>query len=128
MKKPVVSIISVSADCQINSMKLLNTSVRTSNEGQRLSGKKLLVELNILYRIKYISDPKEKYLYILKENFTKIMYIVLPSSINGFKIEDLVRQNKIKVTPYIEDLYVDQRNNNYIYIRNLILLNAMYKR
>ncbi len=127
LSKPIENIISASVDCNINSVKLINTQVRTSNEGQKLTGKKLLVEINILYRIKYLSDSKEKYLYILKERSTKVMYIVLPKTIDDCKIEDLVRRGKIKVECYVEDLYVDKRKDNSVYIRNLLLLNARYK-
>lgn len=126
LNKPILSIISASVDCNINSIKLINTQVRTSNEGQKLTGKKLLVEINISYKIKYLSDSKEKYLYILKERCTKVVYIVLPKSIGDYKIEDLVRRKKIKVRSYVENLYVEKRKDNSLYIRNLLLLNATY--
>lgn len=123
----ISKVISASVDCSINSMKLLNTSVRTSNEGQKLTGKKLLIEVNLSYRIKYISSTKEKYLYVLKNNTTKVIYIVLPKYIEDLKIEELVRRKKIKIEPYIEDLYVSCRNTGGIYIRTLLLLNAQVK-
>ena len=121
------TIISISVDCKINSIKLVNTSSRTSNEGQRLSGKKLLVEVKLSYRIKYTTDTKERYLCILKTSHTKIIYIVVPKEVNGFKIEDLVRKNKVSVETYVEDLYISSRGPSSVYIRTLLLLNARVK-
>lgn len=120
-------IISVSIDCKINSIKLVNTQVRTSNEGQKLTGKKLLVELNFIYRIKYISTSKEKYLYILKENATKVIYVVLPQYIDDTRIEDIIRKKKVKIDTYIEDLYAECRSYEQVYLRTLVLVNASIK-
>ncbi|MGL4910910.1 MAG: hypothetical protein ACRC3Y_00630, partial [Romboutsia sp.] len=107
--------------------KLLNTQVRTSNEGKKLSGKKLLVELNISYNIKYTSNSLEKYLYVLKSNITKIMYIVVPKEIDEVNIEDFIRRKKIQVQSFVEDLYAERRTENSVYIRTLLLLNANIK-
>jgi hypothetical protein len=126
-RKPIYKITSASVDCKVNSMKLLNTNVQTSNEGQKLSGKKLLVELNLSYRIKYISDSKEKYLYMLKSNVPKVMYIVLPKTINDIPIEEFFRKKKIVLEPYIEDIYSESRGANKVYIRTLLLLNTIIK-
>ncbi|MGL6105710.1 hypothetical protein [Romboutsia sp.] len=125
--KEIHTIISTSVDCNVNSIKLVNTSSRTSNEGQKLSGKKLLVEVKLSYRIKYTTNTKETSLYILKTSHTKVIYIVVPREINGFKIEDLVRKNKVSVETFIEDLYVSSRGPNSIYIRTLLLVNARLK-
>lgn len=116
-------IISVASEVKVNSLKLINTQTRVSNEGQKLSGKKLLVELNIFYRIKYITNSKEKYLYVLKSNSTKVMYIAVPKEINNCKIEELLRKRKLTVEPYIEDLYANVRSFEEVYIRSLLLLN-----
>ncbi|MGL5694382.1 MAG: hypothetical protein ACRCXA_09905, partial [Peptostreptococcaceae bacterium] len=124
---PIEKIISSSIDLRVKSIKLLNTSVRTSNEGKKLSGKKLLVELNIQYSIKYTSNSLEKYLYVLKNNITKIMYIVVPKEIDEVNIEDFIRRKKIQVQSFVEDLYVQRRNENSVYIRTLLLLNANIK-
>lgn len=125
--KPIEKIVSSSIDLKVKSIKLLNTPIRTSNEGKKLSGKKLLVELNISYNIKYTSNSLEKYLYVLKNNITKIMYIVVPKEIEEVSIEDFVRRKKIQVQSFVEDLYVEKRNENSVYIRTLLLLNANIK-
>lgn len=125
--KPIDKIISASVDLKVNSIKLLNTPLRTSNEGKKLSGKKLLVELDICYNIKYTSNSLEKYLYVLKNSLTKIMYIVIPKEIDETNIEDLIRRKKIQIQSFIEDLYVEKRSENSVYIRTLLLLNANIK-
>lgn len=125
--KDIYDIVSVSVDSNVNSMKLLNTPIRTSNEGSKLSGKKLFVELDLSYSIKYTTNSVEKYLYILNSSTTKIVYIVVPSEIDDISIEDLVRRKKIVVQPYIEDLYADIRTPDSIYIRTLLLTNIHIK-
>lgn len=125
--KDIHNIISASVDCNINSLKIIDTAVRVSNEGQRLSGKKLLVEVMLNYRIKYLSNSEKQYIYILKPVINKVFYIVTPKELNGHKIEDLLRQKKISVSPYVEDLYVETRDLNSIYIRTLLLLNLNFK-
>lgn len=126
--KDIHNIVSVSLDCNINSIKIINTQKRVSNEGQRLTGKKLLVEANLNYRIKYITNSKQQYIYILKPKINKVFYIVAPSEVDGIKIEDLLRQRKINIVPYIEDIYAQVRDENSIYIRTLLLLDLNFKK
>ena len=123
----IKKIISISIDSKIISTKIINTSKKVSNDGQKLSGKKLLVELNINYKIKYLSTNKEKCLYILKHNITKIIYIVIPSEVDNKTIEEIIRKKRMGIKTYIEDLYADIRDNEEIYIRNLILVNVFIK-
>ncbi|MGL5381199.1 hypothetical protein [Clostridium sp.] len=125
--KDIYDIVSVSVDSNVNSIKVLNTPIRTSNEGSKLSGKKLLVELDFSYSIKYTTNSIEKYLYILNSNTTKIVYIVVPSEIDDIPIEDFVRRKKVVIQPYIEDLYADIRTPDSIYIRTLLLTNIHIK-
>lgn len=125
--KNIETIISSSIDCTISSISLLDTPIRTSNEGNKLSGKKLIVELDISYGIKYTSDLKEKFLYLLNTCTKKIIYVVVPTEINGVPIEDLLRKKKIGVKPFIEDLYTDSRNPNEVYIRTLLLTTVYIK-
>lgn len=125
--KDIHNIISVSVDCDINSMKIVNTKSSTSNEGQRLSGKKLLIDVSLNYRIKYTANTKEKYIYILKGSTTKIMYIVVPKGKGDVKIDDLIRRKKITVEPIVEDIYVCSRGIDQVYLRTLLLLNANVK-
>lgn len=123
----VDKIISVCVDTKIISMKLINTQVKSSNEGQKLRGRKLLVELSINYKIKYVSDGIDRYLYMMKHNITKAIYVVLPQKIKEEKIEELIRKKKIGVQVFIEDLYAKVRAPEYIYIRNLVLVNLYIK-
>ncbi|MEF9992485.1 MAG: hypothetical protein RSD22_10995 [Romboutsia sp.] len=127
ISRPIEEVVSLAVNSKINSIKLINTSVRTSNEGRKLSGKKLLVEVTLSYTVRYTSNTIEKYLYILKNDITKIVYIVVPKEIDDCKIEDFVRKKKVQVQPFIEDLYIENRCDSSVYIRTLLLLNANIK-
>lgn len=126
--KEINKIISVSVNCTTNSIKLVNTKSSTSNEGQTLTGKKLLIELTLNYRIKYTTNSLEKYIYVLKNSITKIMYIVVPSKFNDIRIEELIRKKKVSIEPIVEDIYACCRDSHTAYIRTLLLLNANIKK
>lgn len=126
--KEINKIISVSVNCNTNSIKLVNTKSSTSNEGQTLTGKKLLIELTLNYRIKYTTNTLEKYIYVLKSSMTKIMYIVVPPKINEVKIDELIRRKRVSIEPYIEDIYACCRDDHTAYVRTLLLLNANIKK
>lgn len=115
-------IISISLDHKIISTKIINTDVRVSNEGQRLTGKKFLIELNIIFRIKYTSSNIKKYIYVLNYKTPKVIYIVLPTEVNNESINTIIRKNKFKIDFFVEDIYAQIRENN-IYIKCLNLTN-----
>ncbi len=115
-------IISISLDHKIVSTKIINTDIRVSNEGQRLTGKKFLIELNIIFRIKYTSSNIKKYIYVLNYKTPKVIYIVLPTEVNNESINTIIRKNKFKIDFFVEDIYAQIRENN-IYIKCLNLTN-----
>lgn len=119
--KDVNKIISVALDSRIDSIKIINTPIRISNEGQKLSGKKVLAEIQFSIKIKYITNSKEQYIFFFKQDILKVFYIVVPSEINGVKVEELVRKRKLSLKIYIEDIYADVRDND-IYLRMLVVL------
>lgn len=126
--KDVLKVISVSVDYEIRSIKLLNTATRTSNEGQRLSGKKLLVEIEFKFRVKYLSHSREKYLYLIKSSLSKVMYVVVPKTYKTYTIEEIVRKKGLGVKVHIEDIFSKVRGDREIYIRNLVLVDVFVKK
>ena len=107
-------ILSAISSINIVSTKLIKTDIAKSYDGKNLSGYKLLVELNLKEKIKYLSLEQKKSIQILDlENKTKNIFITVPSIINNIKIEDLIRRNLFAINSYIEDIYctkVDNRN------------------
>lgn len=113
--KDINQILSVKASAKVLSTKLVETPIKISNEGQNLEGYKLLVELDLLQNITYLEyainhncciDNPVRYL-TLKDTL-KSVFIVLPCQICGENTASLIRRNKFKVTPYIENISVQK--------------------
>lgn len=108
-------ILSSRASAQIVNTKLIKTPIKISNEGQSLQGYKLLVELDFIQNITYleyafncnccVDNPVR---YVTLKDTLKTIFIVLPCSICGEDVESLIRKNKFKVTPYIENVSIQQ--------------------
>lgn len=95
-------ILKVLVNPEVESIKLIKTEVGMSNEGQNLTGYKLVVEINIQEKITYVADEKTQGVYAAHFENMKSIFIVLPKEFEGQDICELVRSNRISVTPYIE--------------------------
>lgn len=113
-KPDMEQLLSVAVDIEIESVKLIETPVAKSNEGQNLSGCKLIVELRLREKVKYVADePTQKVHAAHYDNVLKSIFIVIPCHIHGHSVKDLLKKNKVIVKPYVEDIYaemLDKRN------------------
>ncbi|MGL4731129.1 MAG: hypothetical protein ACRCW0_06065 [Clostridium sp.] len=123
-KPPINTLVTISLDATVGDIKIINTPIRTSNEGEKLLGKKLLVEINLKYKIQYTSYGREHYIYVLDHQTTKTTFIVLPETINEERIEDLLRKEKIEVRAYVEDIYVEVKNSSTLYTSLSLMVNG----
>lgn len=55
-KPDMEQLLSITVDTSIESIKIIDTPIALSNEGQYLSGCKLVIELKIKEKIKYVAD------------------------------------------------------------------------
>lgn len=109
--KDINQILSSRATAQVINTKLIKTPIKISNEGQNLQGYKLLVEIDFVQNITYLEhelnyncciDNPVRYLTL--RDTLKSVFIVLPCQICGEDVETLIRRNKFKVTPYVENV------------------------
>ncbi len=138
-KKPNIErLISSAFDVEIISMRVINTpagkvppkgdlpKVATSAEGEKLTGKKLVVELKFKQKIQYVADVCEQTIHGIHEEFTISEFIVIPPTYNiggeCLTAEYLLANNMFYLTPFIEDANVSMMDNRTICTNILIFL------
>lgn len=124
-KPDIEHIISVTVDTEIESVRIIDTPCIRSFEGQRLSGKKLVVELKLIEKVLYVADePTQSAHGAHFENTFKSVFVIVPKTINGEAIEDLMHHGKLSVTPYIEDIHAEMLDQRTIFKNITMLLDA----
>lgn len=93
---------------EIENIKLIETPVGVSNEGQRLSGAKLVVEVRLKQKVTYVANEPTQSVHAAHYETLKSMFVILPTEVGENNICDLVRTNRINVTPYIEAVHFRQ--------------------
>lgn len=114
-KPDIKNIIRIISDISILEIELIETEVGKSNEGQNLSGYKLVVKIKIEGKILYARDGLCSSVHSTHFEAVQSNFIVLPNEYNGENICELVRTGHINVTPYIEAekvMKLDERNYN----------------
>ena len=120
--KSIGSILSVKSNVQVVSTKLIETPINISNEGQNLLGYKLIVELSLLHKLIYLEHPLAQYSCMKNPalsanlgNTLKSVFIILPCSICGVDTCKLIRKNAFTITPYIENICMQQIDGRNVY-------------
>lgn len=132
-KPDMEQLISVMVDAQIISTKVAATPVDvTSPEGQHLSGCKLIVELKLRQKVKYVADEPTQSVHAAHfEHVLKSVYVVVPCAvtINGvtYTIQEALRLGKVVVTPYIEDIYGKMTDKRTVFKNIAILLDVTFR-
>lgn len=101
-KPDMERILKTLIQAEIVDMKIIETEVGYSNEGQNLTGYKLVVELNIREKISYVADECRQSVHGANFESIKSIFIVIPKTLNGVDTYELFQEGKILVTPYIE--------------------------
>ena len=79
-------------------------------------------ELNLIEKVMYVANEPTQSTHAAHFDKTmKSVFIVVPSEIEGTPIGTLLNQNKVVVTPYIEDIFAMQRDNRTIF-KNITML------
>lgn len=123
IKDPLKSIVSATIDCNIISWKIIDTIKGRCNDGTNLLGNKVIVDGEYTLKIQYISDSIGKTVFSTMFKYSKFGEITVPPKINGENIKDLNRRKKLRITPYVEDLYVCIAGKNRININMNVVLN-----
>lgn len=108
-------IVSIIVEPQIISCKIINTMKGYSCEGQKLTGKKVAIELVLNEKILYAANMPEQSLHIIENKFYQSAYIVIPHEIEGTDVEALYYNKKFKPFINIESVSGRKLNNRCIH-------------
>ena len=112
-KPDVENILSVIVSAEIEDLRVIETEIGTSNEGQVLTGSKLVVEVRMKEKITYVADECTQSVHAAHYENLKSFFVIIPNEINGQYACDLLRANRISVNPYVEAVHtriLDSRN------------------
>lgn len=120
-KPDMEQLLSVAVDPVVEAVKLIDTPVALSNEGQNLSGCKLIIELKLREKVKYVADEPTQTVHAAHyENVLKSIFVVVPCEVNDIPVRNLLERNRVIVTPYIEDIYAEMVDKRTIF-KNIIV-------
>lgn len=121
-KPDIEQLLEVIVEAEILSMRLVDTPCLKSFEGQMLSGKKLVLELKLKQKLVYVADQASQPVHAAHyEEVLRSAFVIVPKYIDGKEIELLLKAGKIRITPYIEDIYAEQKDKRTVF-KNITLL------
>lgn len=126
-KPDMEQLLSITVDTSIESIKIIDTPIALSNEGQYLSGCKLVIELKIKEKIKYVADEPTQTVHAAHyENLLKSIFIIVPCEVNGISTKELLNKKKVVITPYIEDIYGEMIDKRTIFKNIIIFIDVKF--
>lgn len=131
IKPEMEELLSVMVDAKIVSLRIINTPIGKSQEGQVLTGKKLSIELELRQKVKYIANEPTQSVHAAHfEKKVSSLWIVVPKTVcvdgKEIPIETLLLQGKLNVKPYIEDIYGEQLDRRTIFKNITVLINVTF--
>lgn len=124
-KKPdIEKVLDILVSVDVLSYKIIETETAVSNEGQNLSGIKLVVKLKIKEKLEYVANRCTQSVHASHYEHIKNIFIILPKQIDGEDTCKLVKKNKIKINCFVEAIEYVQVDLRCIYRCVLLLINA----
>lgn len=121
LKPDIEQIVSTIIDPEIISIKFINTFEGTSFEGQRLTGKKAVIELKFKQKVLYVAEEPEQSIHGMETEFYTSAFVVIPKCIEGTDPSILLKKGLIKVAITVEDIFVRQMSKRSLF-KNLCIL------
>lgn len=104
-KPDIENILSVIVSPEIENLRIVETEVGRSNEGQVLTGSKLVLEIKLREKITYVADEATQSVHSAYYENLKSFFVIIPNEIDGENVCELLRANRISVNPYIEAVH-----------------------
>lgn len=101
-KPNIESICDIFVNAKVHDIKFITTDIGVSNEGQIITGNKLVVELLLEQKLTYVADEPTQSIFAVHYDILKSLFIVLPEYIDCKKVYDLFKSSRFTITPYIE--------------------------
>lgn len=112
-KPDMEQVLDISVWPEVQDIHLIETKVGMSNEGQCLTGLKLVVDIKFKEKVSYVACEPTQSVHADQFECLKSIYVIVPETINDISIHDLIRSGRLQVTPYIEAIkfrMLDSRN------------------
>lgn len=109
-------ILRISDKVNISEKYLIETSQATSVEHQNLTGKKVMLEGELIQKIEYVANEATQ--------SVNVSHSIVPFSTSVVLEKDFDMNSNIVVTPYIEDIFVKQIDERTILKNILVLLDV----
>ena len=123
-KPDMEQLVSILETVDILSTKIVDTGIGTSEEGQILTGKKLIVEVLLKQKITYVADEPTQSVHAAHFEKPASVFVVVPEDIGGVPIEELFMQDKIVIKPYVEDICGIMLDNRRVFKCTALFLNV----
>ncbi|MGL5380750.1 hypothetical protein [Clostridium sp.] len=89
---------------EIENIRTVETEQGVSVEGQKLSGTKLVVEVRLKEKLTYVANEATQTVHAAHYETLKSMFVIVPSELNGKPICNLLKSQRLRVIPYVEDV------------------------
>lgn len=116
VKPNIESIVDVCAEFICEKYSIINTPKGISQEGQNLSGKKLLVNGKLCVKVLYVAELEEQTVHTAHFEICLCEYIVIP------KYKDL--ECIIKPNIKIEDVLFEKINNRQVFVNIMYIIES----
>lgn len=103
-------LVATSIDVSLDDVELVETSSLISNEGQKLSGKILLISYDIIVSLKYRKSCTINLLYKTYVERGNSCYIVVPEEISNITIERIVSNKFYSLGVLVENIDIEITN------------------
>ena len=115
-KPDIEAVSSLLVSPKVLSSRLITTPIALSYEGQNLTGYKLIVDLQVNEKLKYVAALCHQPIHgVHFSDINKSVFVVVPEEINGIRVCDLIRKHKYAVTPYVTEVYTTKRDCRTFY-------------
>ncbi|MEG0133839.1 MAG: hypothetical protein RR782_06910 [Clostridium sp.] len=101
-KPDMEKILDILVSSDVISYKIVETDTAISNEGQNLTGIKLVVKLRIKEKVTYVANRVEQPVHAAHYENIKNVFVILPKKIDNEDTCKLVKTGRLKVDCYIE--------------------------
>ncbi|MEF9934297.1 MAG: hypothetical protein RR539_05475 [Clostridium sp.] len=120
MERVLKALVSVN----VESIKLIETEKGISNEGQNLTGYKLIVKLRIKEKLTYVADRCTQPVHAAHYENVKSLFVILPETIDGERTCDLIKRNKLNVVPYVECVEARMLDERHVHKCVMLFVNV----
>ena len=104
-KPDIENILSVIVSPEVEDLRIIETEVGTSNEGQVLTGSKLVIEIRMKEKVTYVADEQTQSVHAAHYENLKSFFVIVPNQIDGNDVCVLLRSIRISVNPHIEAVH-----------------------